>query len=174
MLSQKDREDLRKLIWLSAVIWLAIALAVGMYVLIGHLGEDVLHGVSPIDKGVLNILRAALLGSSLLILLIIVPFLRKVILRVVPVTADASGPLPGAEPYVRMAAKKYLIAMIVTLALCESIAVFGFVLFILGDSFTTLYVSCAGSLLGMSYYYPKLEALEGLALELRGKERVFS
>jgi len=59
---------------------------------------------------------------------------------------------------------KYATAMVVSLALSESIGIYGFVLFLLGDNFRTLYIFVGISALAMLFYRPKREELETLAM----------
>jgi len=60
--------------------------------------------------------------------------------------------------------------MIVSLALSESIGIYGLVLFLLGDSFQTLYIFISISALAMFFYRPKREDLETLAIAMQTKE----
>jgi hypothetical protein len=53
------------------------------------------------------------------------------------------------------AKNRYLVTVIVSMALVESIGVFGFVMFILGDNFNTLYIFTGLSVLGLYLYRPK-------------------
>jgi preprotein translocase subunit Sss1 len=55
------------------------------------------------------------------------------------------------------AKKRYLVTVIVSMLLIESVGIFGFVMFILGDSFNTLYIFSGLSALGMFLYRPKLD-----------------
>ena len=59
---------------------------------------------------------------------------------------------------------KYATAVIVSLALSESIGIYGFVLFLLGGGFKTLYIFIAVSALAMVFYRPKREEMEKLAM----------
>jgi hypothetical protein len=59
---------------------------------------------------------------------------------------------------------KYAVAMVVSLALSESIGVYGLVLFFLGESFRTLYIFIGISALAIFLYRPKREELESLAM----------
>ena len=60
-------------------------------------------------------------------------------------------------------------AMIVSLALSESIGVYGLVLFLIGDSFQTLYIFIGISVVAMFFYRPKREDLETLATAIHTK-----
>jgi hypothetical protein len=65
---------------------------------------------------------------------------------------------------------KYTVAMLVSLALSESIGIFGFLLFLFGDNFQVLYTFIAVSALAMFFYRPKREELETLAISMRTKQ----
>ena len=47
--------------------------------------------------------------------------------------------------------------VIVSMSLIESVGIFGFVTFVLGDNFNTLYIFSGLSTLGMFLYRPKLD-----------------
>lgn len=59
--------------------------------------------------------------------------------------------MPGDNP----AKSRYLATVIVSLSLIEVIGIFGFVMFILGDNFNTLYIFTGMSALGLFLYRPK-------------------
>lgn len=65
----------------------------------------------------------------------------------------------NAAPFVA----KYATAVIISLALSESIGIYGFVLFLLGGGFKTLYTFIGISALAMVFYRPKREEIERLA-----------
>ena len=58
---------------------------------------------------------------------------------------------PGLE-----AKNRYLVTVIVSMSLIESVGIFGFVMFILGDNFNTLYIFSGLSALGLFLYRPKV------------------
>ena len=66
----------------------------------------------------------------------------------------------------------YSAVVIISLAFSESIGIYGLVLFLLGDSFQTLYTFIGISALAMVFYRPKREELERLAKDYkqRGEE----
>lgn len=59
--------------------------------------------------------------------------------------------MPGNKP----AKSRYLLTVIVSMALVEGIGVLGFVMFMLGDDFNTLYIFLGLSALGLYLYRPK-------------------
>jgi hypothetical protein len=58
---------------------------------------------------------------------------------------------------IAVAKSRYLVTIIVSMALIESIGVFGFIMFILGDNFNTLYIFTGLSALGFYLYRPKTD-----------------
>ena len=58
---------------------------------------------------------------------------------------------------VAVAKKRYLVTVIVSLSLIESVGIFGFVMFILGDNYNTLYIFSGLSALGLFLYRPKVD-----------------
>jgi hypothetical protein len=58
----------------------------------------------------------------------------------------------------------YTAGVIISLALSESIGIYGLVLFLLGAGFKTLYTFIAVSALAMVFYRPKREEMEKLAM----------
>jgi hypothetical protein len=58
----------------------------------------------------------------------------------------------------------YTALVTVSLACAESVGIYGFVLFLLGDGFQTLYTFIGVSALAMIFYRPKREELEKLAM----------
>jgi hypothetical protein len=64
------------------------------------------------------------------------------------------------------AKKRYLVTVIVSMSLIESIGTFGFVMFILGDNYNTLYIFSGLSALGMFLYRPKLDEYAKIVVTL--------
>jgi hypothetical protein len=65
------------------------------------------------------------------------------------------------------AKNRYLVTVIMSMALIGSVGIFGFIMFVLGDNFNTLYIFTGMSALGLYLYRPKAEEyariLEALA-----------
>lgn len=60
--------------------------------------------------------------------------------------------MPGGRP----ASKRYLTTVVVSMAMIQNIGLFGFVVFMLGDGFNSLYIFIFMDLLGLFLYRPKL------------------
>ncbi len=61
--------------------------------------------------------------------------------------------MPGNKP----AKSRYLLTIIVSMVLVDGIGVLGFVMFMLGDDFNTLYIFTGLSALGLYLYRPKAD-----------------
>lgn len=78
-------------------------------------------------------------------------FMRHVLLHL---NLKAEG---GSSPKSR-----YLLTIIISMAIAESIGVYGFVMYVLGDSYNTLYIFISLSALAMFLYRPKVEEYQQL------------
>ena len=67
------------------------------------------------------------------------------------------------------AKKRYLVTVIVSMSLIESVGIFGFVMFILGDNFNTLYIFSGLSALGLILYRPKVDEYARIVTALTSK-----
>ena len=69
----------------------------------------------------------------------------------------------------RSAKSRYLLTVIVSMTLVESVGVLGFVMFMLGDDFNTLYIFLGLSALGLYLYRPKIEEYQQIVAALTSK-----
>jgi len=117
----------------------------------------------------IGLLRMILAGMGVFAL-IMAYFLRRSMLTV-------RAGLPKARLVERMVEwnappfmAKYATAVIVSLALAESIGIYGLVLFLLGGGFKTLYIFIVVSALAMVFYRPKKEEMEKLAMAYKKRD----
>jgi len=75
--------------------------------------------------------------------------------------------MPGDKP----AKQRYFVTTTVALLLIETVAVFGFVMFILGDDFNTLYIFSVLGALGLFLHRPKIEELAAIDQALSAKNQ---
>ncbi len=68
---------------------------------------------------------------------------------------DAGG--RATHGAVAEAKRRYLVTIIVSMSLVEVVGIFGLVMFVLGDGFSTLYIFTGLSTLGMFLYRPKAD-----------------
>ena len=73
-------------------------------------------------------------------------FMRHVLLRLNQTTKSRSTPR-----------SRYMLTIVISMLVAESIGIYGFVMYLLGDSFNTLYIFTGLSALAMYLYKPKLE-----------------
>ena len=77
------------------------------------------------------------------------------LLRYIQLRLNQTMPYSNAAPKLE-AKKRYLVTVIVSMSLIESVGIFGFVMFILGDSFNTLFIFSGIAALGLFLYRPKV------------------
>ncbi|MBN1831853.1 MAG: hypothetical protein JW896_07055 [Deltaproteobacteria bacterium] len=157
--SQKGTID--KMLLVMWIIWAAMMGSLVIYIVICNLfGNQIRQPVGPDFP--LALLRNIFFGVSI-VALIAAHFIRKFILSKRSDTSGSVSPFqPSPQGQVNIYGK-YLSAMIISLALCESIGVYGLALFFLGSSFQTLYSFLLVSAVGMFYYRPKREEIEALS-----------
>ena len=98
---------------------------------------------------------------TILYVVAIVTFPMTNLLRHIQLRLNQTMPYSKAAP-ISVAKKRYLVTVIVSMSLIESVGIFGFVMFILGDNFNTLFIFSGLSALGMFLYRPKLDEFAGI------------
>ena len=93
---------------------------------------------------------------TILYVVAIVTFPLTNLLRHIQLRLNQTMPYSSTAPG-DVAKNRYLVTVIVSMALIESVGVFGFVMFVLGDNFNTLYIFSGLSALGMFLYRPKVD-----------------
>lgn len=69
----------------------------------------------------------------------------------------------------KSAKSRYLLTVIVSMMLIEGIGVLGFVMFMLGDDYNTLYIFTGLAVLGLFLYRPKPEEYASIVAALTGR-----
>ena len=129
--------------WVIQGIMLAMLMA---YVIVCIIFGDLIQQLLPEAERVLI--------RTILYVLAIVTFPMTNLLRYIQLRLNQTMPYSKAAP-ISVAKKRYLVTVIVSLSLIESVGIFGFVMFILGDGFNTLYIFTGLSALGLFLYRPK-------------------
>lgn len=111
------------------------------------------------DAGQREIIRSIFYGVAI-ILFPLTNLLRFILIRL-------NQTMPGHKP----AKQRYFVTTTVTLLLIETVAVFGFVMFILGDDFNTLYIFSVLGALGLFLHRPKIEELVAINYALSAKNQ---
>ena len=93
---------------------------------------------------------------TILYVVAIVTFPMTNLIRHIQVRLNQTMPYSRGTPGIE-AKNRYLVTVIVSMSLIEAVGVFGFVMFILGDNFNTLYIFSGLSALGLFLYRPKVD-----------------
>ena len=151
-----QREQLKSDLLLPWIITSMMLLMLAVYVFIClYYGNDV-----RLD----NISDPPVLIRTILYIIAIVSFpvtnlIRHIMLRL-------NQTMPGDTP----AKSRYLITVMVSLSISESIGIYGLVLFMLGDEVNSLYIFSILSVLAMYLYRPKLEEYAEIVEALHNRE----
>lgn len=146
MLNTEETEPTGKSLLTIWIIWASMLGSLAAYVLVCHLlGEEIKSGVSP-DIPV-RLIKSVLMAVSAAEI-VIAWFLRRFML-----TARKTS-----EP--SQAVGKYAAAVVISLAISESIAIYGLILFFIGEDFPTFYSFTALSAAAMIFYRPKSDEFE--------------
>jgi hypothetical protein len=144
---QHLQADLR-LPWLVLVLE-AVVLAV-LVVISQTFASDLQQ---PLPESTREWIRTALYAVA------IVTFPITNLLRHVQMRLNQTMPLEG-KSFQQTAKRRYLTTIIVSMSLIQSPGIYGFVMFILGDSINTLTIFILMSALGFYLYRPKLDEYE--------------
>ncbi|MDO9105876.1 MAG: hypothetical protein Q7U57_13060 [Methylovulum sp.] len=68
----------------------------------------------------------------------------------------------GIDDVLLEAKSRYFLTTLISMSLIETIGIFGFVMFVLGDNFNTLYIFTGMSALGLFLYRPKVVEYNGI------------
>jgi F0F1-type ATP synthase membrane subunit c/vacuolar-type H+-ATPase subunit K len=162
-----SNDDLRKAFRMTAFIGLAMIASLIIYTVMVELIKQqnaTFKGFSPMPDDVLTMLRYALLAVAA-VEFFAIRFLNTLMLSgKVPIrSSDATnGFAPGVQ--------RLVTSSIVTYALCESVAIYGLVLFFIQGNSGDFYLFLILSLLCFSIYFPRYGTwAEWLAEQERGQ-----
>ena len=88
----------------------------------------------------------------------VMKFIRHVLLRLNQTAKGNSTPK-----------SRYLVTIIISMAVAVSIGIYGFAMFVLGDSFNTLYIFTILSALAIYLYQPKIEEYRAIVESIAAK-----
>lgn len=138
-----ERERLKSdLIFPWAIVFIMFASLVA-YVIICHMLGDQLR--RPLPEQQRELIRAIFYAIA------IITFPLTNLIRHIMVRLNQT--MPGDNKL----KSRYLTTIIVSMSLIESIGILGFVMFLLGDSFNTLYIFIGLAVLGLYLYRPKTD-----------------
>lgn len=69
----------------------------------------------------------------------------------------------------KTAQQRYLVSVIVSFAMMETLGIFGFIMFILGDDYNTLYIFSGLAILGFFLQRPKQEEYQAIVAALKNR-----
>lgn len=146
-------QEMNRTMMTLQIIWAAIMMSLAIYLIAGLLAAPSMP--STIGSEAFVALRRILYGLAFAALLAS-RYLKRLILAEKgrasgPTQARLSSPLP-----------RYTSAVIATLALSESVGIFGLVLFLLGKNSTDFYILLGISAAAMIYYRPRKEELNSV------------
>lgn len=158
MLNKHEIEAINKG-WRSIhIIWIAMLIALFVYLVVGLSLKDIFQ--SSIQESSLKILRYILYAISF-VTFFSIKYVRRLILK--SKNIGLSQVIGVNSP----AVVRYITATIVSLAMAESISIYGLVLFLLGKNTTDLYLLIFISAVAMIYYRPFKEQMIKLVNEMK-------
>ena len=165
MLDEKDRLAIDKGMRVLWLIWAAIFASLFIYLFIAHvLGEEIRQNQNlnlPIP-----LLRNILMGVGI-VTIFVTQFLRKFMLAKGSDDSSLKTHESDAVTHTNLFVSRYSTAIVVSLALSESIGIYGLVLFLLGDSLRTLHIFIGAAAVAMFIYRPRREEMEILAVKMQ-------
>ncbi|MBM4208658.1 MAG: hypothetical protein FJ190_11875 [Gammaproteobacteria bacterium] len=140
--------------------WLIVAvmlLSVVAYVVICHVFGHELQ--TPLPEEQREFIRTMFYVIAI-VLMPLTNLIRHIMLRL-------NQTMPGDKP----ARSRYLLTVIVSMVLMETIGILGFVMYMLGDDFNTLYIFTGLSVLGMFLYRPKEYEYNQIVISISKQQR---
>ncbi len=135
-----------------AYAWLVVGLMCFsqiIYILLCHLLQEELQAAAIAEE-------QRVLIRTVFYVVAIVSFPMTSLIRHVQLRLNKT--MPGDKPM----NKRYLLTVIVSQAIMESVGVLGFVMFVLGDDFNTLYIFSTLAFLGFFLHRPKTHEYQSL------------
>jgi hypothetical protein len=150
------------------IIWAAMAGSLLVYVFICYqFGEEIRRNMGhhfpvPLLRNTFYVIT--------IITLFFTHFLKRRMLSGTSRASSSNALQPGPHSNQAPFLAKYTTALVVSLALSESIGIYGLVLFLLGDGFKTLYTFIGISALAIYFHRPKKEELDALVIAMQTDE----
>jgi hypothetical protein len=167
MLDDAELQKLNKGWPVILVIWGAILFSLAVYLVVCYMVEDQLTFITFGPDFPLETFKFILYGISVLTL-VAAYHLRKAMLKVRGGRSIFAPTHKQTAPNQHPALGKYVTAMIIALALSESIAIYGLVLFLTFRDWLALYQLITLSAAAMIYFRPRKEEILELAVAMRG------
>ncbi len=145
-----EREPLKSdLILPWAIVGMMLTM-LAAYIIICHVLGDQLQQPLPETQRVLI--------RTVFYVVAIVTFPMTNLIRHIQLRLNQTMPRPhAAQGVAALAKRRYLVTVIVSMALIEVVGILGLVMFVFGDGFNTLYILTGLSALGLFLYRPKVD-----------------
>lgn len=144
-------QEIDRLLMVLKIVWLALLGSLALYLAVGRfVGPEF---ASPVSKETFAIIRAALLALGF-VTLVAAKYVRGLIL-------GPGGRAAGPDRQASLP-QRYSSAVIASLAMSESIGIYGLFLFLLGKNEMDLYLLVGISAAAMYYFRPRREELINL------------
>jgi hypothetical protein len=170
MLEAQEKAAIDKGMLALWLIWAAMLGSLFIYIVVCHLLGEEMRGDFAESGFPFELFRNILYGV-VAAELIMSYYLRKFMLkgRLSIAQADMSSRSSTLNRFPFMG--QYTAIVIISLAIADSIGIYGLVLFLLGGDFKTLYIFIVVSALAMIFYRPKSEELEKLAVAYKKRDQ---
>ena len=152
-----ERELLKSDLFLPwVIVGLMLVTLMAAVVVCQSMGSQIQHGLAEDER---ELIRA------MLYIIAIVTFPMTNLIRYIQLRLNQT--MPGSKP----AKSRYLLTVIVSLSLIESVGLFGLVMFMLGDNFNTLYIFTGLSALGLYLYRPKQSEYDEIVAAIAAQQK---
>jgi F0F1-type ATP synthase membrane subunit c/vacuolar-type H+-ATPase subunit K len=152
-----DEEVKRGLMTLN-IIWFSIFISLVVYLFVGIMVKENVQ--TSMDAAAFTTLKSILYGIAA-VTLIVTRFVRKFVLSAKGGNKQVAQKAEARTQHPALA--KYTTAMIVSLAMTESVGIYGLVLFFIGKNAMDLYLLIAVSAIAMFFYRPNREEIVNLS-----------
>ncbi len=163
MVPNEEVDKINKGLLTLNIIWAAMLMSLLIYVFVGLYIKDTLR--ITMESTLIETLRNVLYVVSFIILLA-TKFVRKLVLSGKDQSAVLNAGQSSYQSSRPSALARYTTAMVISLAMTESIGIYGLVLFFLGKNQTDLYLFILVSAVTMLFYRPRRDEIIGLSQEL--------
>ena len=141
------------------VAWVIIAFMVlmqGVYILVCHQFSTQIQQALSMEQRIFI--------RTVFYVIAITAFPLTTLLRYILVRLNQT--MPGNKS----AAQRYLVTVVVAQAMMESVGILGFIMFVLGDDFNTLYIFSGLAVLGFFLQRPKPEEYDSIVEALQNQQ----
>lgn len=156
MLGRIEREQLKSDLLLAWIMVGAMFVMLAAYVILCHMRGELLQQHLPEER--------RLLFRTVFYAVAIVTFPVTNLIRHIMVRLNQT--MPGDKS----AKHRYLTTIVVSMSLIETVGILGFIMFLMGDDFNTLYIFAGLSALGLYLYRPKVDEYFSIVEALAAKK----